>query len=183
MTYYHFSAEHFVIYLTTLLMYIILPFLLEYGLQYVHEIIMLGTTAVFSEISSRVRARANLLVNMSCIARSAKQNESSIYTNSVSPRERSLVRLLDATWHESDATPGGMGLEVDHRRDDVDVVVEHEHIPRLLEAIDHLIEGGAGLSGGIPELILDVRDALGAGLAHLGHEAEHREQWQLLGRV
>jgi hypothetical protein len=158
---------------------------------------MLGTTVVFSEISSCVRAHANLLVNMSCIARSAKQNESSIYTvsprerrnessiytNSVSPRERSLVRLLDATWHESDATPGGMGLEVDHRRDDVDVVVEHEHIPRLLEAIDHLIEGGAGLSGGIPELILDVRNALGAGLAHLGHEAEHREQWQLLGRV
>jgi hypothetical protein len=44
--------------------YIILPLLLEYGLQDVHKIIMLGTTVVFSEISSRAMVCANLLGHM-----------------------------------------------------------------------------------------------------------------------
>jgi hypothetical protein len=227
-------------------------------------------------------------MNMSRTARSAKQNESSMYANLASPGERSLVRLLDAAQHESDATPGGGGLEIDHRREDVNVVVEREHVPRLAEAVVHLVEpdaapvgdrhgavvqrhvnraasaslasritatasasdaarmtllvrltptgytravavvsvhrrehaleqvprasreaqpdlggvgkprclraaleqqrrdgveGGAGLSGGVPELVLDARDALGGDLVHLGHEAERRERRRLLGRV
>ncbi|BAS73158.1 Os01g0615250, partial [Oryza sativa Japonica Group] len=50
------------------------------------------------------------------------------------------VRLLDAAEHEADAALGRRRPEVDHRRDDVDVVVEREHVPGLAEPVVHLVE-------------------------------------------
>jgi hypothetical protein len=119
-------------------------------------------------------------MNMSRTARSAKQNESSMYANLASPGERSLVRLLDAAQHESDATPGGGGLEIDHRREDVNVVVEREHVPRLAEAVVHLVEPDAApvgdRHGAVVQRHVNRAASASLGLPHHGHRLRQRRR-------
>uniref|UniRef100_A0A8R7R235 Uncharacterized protein n=1 Tax=Triticum urartu TaxID=4572 RepID=A0A8R7R235_TRIUA len=55
--------------------------------------------------------------------------------------ERGGMRLLDAAEHHPDApTPGRRRPDVVERRDEIDVVVEREHVPGRTEAVVHLVE-------------------------------------------